>query len=48
MAVAIEQQRQGTGTLLLKTLEDQAAELGAVRIMLDAREQALGFYRKRG
>ena len=48
MAVAIEQQRQGTGTLLLKALEDKAVELGAARIVLDAREQALGFYRKHG
>ena len=48
MAVAIEQQRQGTGTLLLKALEDKAVELGAARIVLDAREQALGFYRKQG
>ena len=48
MAVVIEQQRQGTGTLLLKALEDQATELGATRIVLDAREQALGFYRKTG
>ena len=48
MAVAIKQQRQGTGTLLLKALEDKAVELGAARIVLDAREQALGFYRKQG
>jgi len=48
MAIAIEQQRQGTGTLLLKALEDKAVELGAARIVLDAREQALGFYRKQG
>jgi len=48
MAIATEQQRQGTGTLLLKALEDKAVELGAARIVLDAREQALGFYRKQG
>ena len=48
MAIATEQQRQGTGTLLLKALEDKAVELGAARIVLDAREHALGFYQKQG
>lgn len=48
MAIATEQQRKGIGTLLLNTLEDKAIELGAVRITLDAREHALGFYRKHG
>jgi ribosomal protein S18 acetylase RimI-like enzyme len=48
MAVEIEQQRRGIGTLLLNRLEDTAVELGATRILLDAREQALGFYRKQG
>ena len=48
MAIATEQQRKGIGTLLLNTLESKAIELGAVRITLDAREHALGFYRKHG
>jgi predicted GNAT family N-acyltransferase len=48
MAIAIEQQRQGIGTLLMQVLEDRAIELGAARIVLDAREHALGFYRKQG
>lgn len=48
MAVAITQQRKGIGTLLLNTLEQRAIELGAARIVLDARENALRFYRKQG
>jgi len=48
MAIATEQQRKGFGSLLLNTLEDKAIELGATRIVLDAREHALGFYRKYG
>ena len=48
MAIDIEQQRKGIGTLLLHALEDRAIELGAARIVLDAREHALGFYRKQG
>jgi len=46
MAVAIDQQRKGVGTLLLNALENRAVELGATRIVLDARETALQFYRK--
>jgi predicted GNAT family N-acyltransferase len=48
MAVAIKQQRKGIGTLLLNALEQRAIELGAARIVLDARENALRFYRKQG
>jgi ribosomal protein S18 acetylase RimI-like enzyme len=48
MAIDIEQQRRGIGTRLLHVLEDRAIELGAASIVLDAREQALGFYRKQG
>jgi ribosomal protein S18 acetylase RimI-like enzyme len=48
MAIAAEQQRKGIGTLLLQALEDRASELGAACIVLDSREQALGFYRKQG
>jgi len=46
MAVAVDQQRKGVGTLLLDALENRAVELGAARIVLDARETALRFYRK--
>lgn len=48
MAVASGQQRRGIGSLMLNALEQKAASLGAARIVLDARETALGFYRKRG
>ena len=46
MAVAINQQRTGAGTLLLTALEQKAAELGALHVVVDARENALRFYRK--
>jgi predicted GNAT family N-acyltransferase len=45
MAVDISHQRRGVGTLLLQALEKRAIDLGAVRIVLDARENALRFYR---
>ena len=48
MAVDIAAQRNGVGTQLLQALEDRAIAHGASRITLDARETALGFYRKRG
>ena len=48
MAVDIPQQRKGVGTQLLQALEDRAVAHGASRMTLDARESALGFYRKRG
>lgn len=48
MAVDVEQQRRGIGTLLVKTLETRGVALGASRIVLDARETALGFYCKQG
>ena len=48
MAVAVGQQRRGYGSRLLQALEQRAAGLGAACIVLDARETALGFYRKRG
>jgi len=48
MAVAVGQQRRGFGSRMLQALEDRAASLGAASILLDARETALGFYRKRG
>lgn len=48
MAVATNHQRSGIGTLILETLETRARLLGATSIVLDARETAIGFYRKRG
>jgi len=48
MGVAIEYRRRGIGTQILRGLEEKALRLGAVRIVLDAREVALGFYRKHG
>ena len=48
MAIKVKQQRKGIGTLLLHTLENKAVGLGAACMVLDAREQALGFYRKQG
>ncbi|MDH3527295.1 MAG: GNAT family N-acetyltransferase [Gammaproteobacteria bacterium] len=48
MAVDVGHQRRGIGTLILKALETRGAELGATRIVLDARETALGFYCKLG
>ena len=48
MAVDIDQQRKGVGTLLLNALEQKSVKLGAARIVLDAREHALWFYQKQG
>ncbi len=48
MAIDIMHQRKGLGSRLLEALESRARELGAARIVLDAREAALGFYRKHG
>ncbi len=48
MAVDINHQRKGIGTTLLRAMEQQAIRLGAARIVLDARENALRFYRKQG
>jgi predicted GNAT family N-acyltransferase len=48
MAVGTGHQRRGIGTLIMKALETRSAELGATRIVLDARETALGFYCKQG
>jgi GNAT superfamily N-acetyltransferase len=48
MGVATEYRRQGIGTLILRGLEEKALRLGATHIVLDARETALGFYRKHG
>jgi len=48
MGVATEYRRRGIGTRILHGLEGKALALGAARIVLDARETALGFYRKHG
>ena len=48
MGVATDYRGKGIGTLILFTLEEKAIRLGATRIVLDAREVALGFYRKHG
>jgi ribosomal protein S18 acetylase RimI-like enzyme len=48
MAIDTPQQRKGLGSLLLRELESRARTLGAATIVLDARESALGFYRKQG
>jgi GNAT superfamily N-acetyltransferase len=48
MGVTTEYRRRGIGTQILRGLEEKALRLGATRIVLDAREVALGFYRKHG
>ena len=48
MGVAAEYRHRGIGTRILRALEAKARALGATRIVLDARETALGFYRRRG
>jgi len=44
MAVAEKQQGKGLGKLIIETLETKARELNAEKIILQARENALGFY----
>jgi len=48
MAIDLPEQRKGVGTRLLQALEARAIEHGASSITLDARETAMGFYRKQG
>ena len=48
MAIDLPEQRKGVGRYLLHMLEARALEHGASSITLDARETALGFYRKQG
>jgi ribosomal protein S18 acetylase RimI-like enzyme len=48
MGIDVAHQRKGLGSRLLDALEYRARELGATRIVLDAREAALGFYNKHG
>jgi len=48
MAIDVSAQRRGLGSRLLDALEARARELGAARVVLDARESALRFYHKHG
>lgn len=48
MAVEEGVQGKGVGTMILKELEKSAANKGASHITLNARESALGFYKKHG
>ncbi len=48
MAVATNHQKLGVGRALLDRLEAHAIDLGHGHIMLDARENATGFYTKLG
>ena len=48
MAIDVPEQRKGVGSFLLQALESRALQHGASRITLDAREIAMGFYRKQG
>ncbi len=48
MAVDHDFQRKGVGTMLLKELERRAKNRGSRYIILNARENAVGFYKKNG
>lgn len=48
MAVATAFQREHIGTRILQELEKQVQENGAKYIVLNARENAVGFYKKHG
>lgn len=48
MAVEHDFDRRGIGSVILRALEEQARTRGAVRIVLNARETALGFYLHHG
>ena len=48
MAVAPEFEKQGIGTLILEALEKHASEKNCKTIVLHARENAVGFYQKKG
>jgi len=48
MAVDDDFQRRGIGAMLLEELERRAKKRGAKYIILNARENAVGFYRKNG
>jgi len=48
MAVSEKAQGQGLGQQIINALEQQASQLGMKEITLNARENAVGFYQKRG
>ena len=48
MAVSEVYQSQGIGCLILKALESQARQEGLKKIVLNARESAVGFYQQQG
>lgn len=48
MAVDENCRGSGVGTALIEALEKQALLLGAKKIVLDARRNAVGFYQKKG
>ena len=48
MAVDEGYRKRGIGSMLLKKLEEIAKEKGAEYVILNARENALGFYEKNG
>ncbi len=48
MAVAEGQERKGYGSVLLQSLEQAAREISLQQLILQAREQAVPFYRRRG
>jgi N-acetylglutamate synthase-like GNAT family acetyltransferase len=48
MAVEPDCVSRGIGSRILCELEDRARKLGAARVVLNARDTALGFYRKHG
>ncbi|MBW1933663.1 MAG: GNAT family N-acetyltransferase [Deltaproteobacteria bacterium] len=48
MAVDERYRRKGIGTMMLKELEGRAREKGARYVVLNARENAVDFYRKNG
>ena len=48
MAVSAAHRKQGIGTMILKKLEEMARKKGAKYVVLNAREHAIGFYKKNG
>ena len=48
MAVMENFRCKGIGTLILRELESRAEKMGAKHVILNARESALGFYRRNG
>lgn len=48
MAVAPHRRRDGLGTALLETLLERAAHLGIAAVRLEARDDAVEFYRRHG